>query len=194
MAVSKVISIKTFSYRGAPEEWSNDYHFVGDPPADDAGWRSLCNDLGALEKDALTGDVEIVRFLCYADDTHDSTYTYDLASFGGVLTGSVAITDEDARVQGDSAYCGRWPTGRRTSTGKPIYLRKYFHGGLHNATDPDRVADSLITAMGVFVEAVASSSGDWPGMAGPDGVAPTGYYVMPELTTRTLKRRGRRPT
>ena len=194
MAAPGLVLIKTFSYRDAAEEWSNDYHFQGDAPDTPADWRSLVDDLVDLEKNVLTTSVSIVRAICYEDTNDDSVYTYDLTAFSGAVQGTIAIPDGKEAMPGDVAYCARWDTGRRTSTNKPIYLRKYWHGALQNGTDPDLVYATMLSNVATFALAVMSPSDSWPGLAGPDGAAPVGYRAMPDLTTRTLKRRGRRPT
>lgn len=193
MAAPGVTSIKTFTYRDGPEEWSNRYHFTGSAPSSPADWRSLCDDLVDIEKAVISDLVQIVRFLCYEDTDNDSVYTYDLTAYAGAVTGTFSASSSAHQMSGDVAYDVRWNTGRITSKGKPIYLRKYFHGGLFDSSDRDKPDSSLLTAMGTFGAAVETSSGDWPGLAGPDGTAPIGYLAMPYLTTRTLKRRGRRP-
>lgn len=195
MGAPGVTSIKTFTYRGAAEEWSNQYRFVGDAPSSEADWRSLVDDLVALEAPMLSDRVSIVRALCYEDIDDDSVYTYDLTHFAGAVPGALDHTDAGNQA-GDDALTVRWSTGRRTSTGKPIYLRKYYHGVMSStATDGDDVWSTMATAAGTFAAAVLASSGDWPGLADVDGDAPPGgYFVDPYVTTRTLKRRGRRPT
>ncbi len=195
MAAPGITSIKSFSYRGSTEEWSNQYHFTGSAPSDDAGWRDLCDAFVLLEKTALNNTVTILRFLCYTNTDNDSVYTYDLAAFGGTVLGTYNYSAHSAEIQeGNTAYDIRWNTGRTNSKGKPIYLRKYFHPGISQFSTPDAIDSSLKTVCDTFAANVMSSSGDWPGLAGPDGVAPTGYRTLPYLTTRTLKRRGRRPT
>lgn len=202
MAAPGIIVRKTFKWRGDDEEWANVYHFQGDAPDTPAGWRALCDDFIALEKTVLrgTGDgagtqVTIESVLCYENTDDDSVYTYDLAAFGGVVNGTYGPTESGYRWnEGSTAYMARWGTGRTTSKSKPIYLRKYYHPLCTASTDPDLVITSLKNAVDDFAEAVMTASGDWPGLAGPDGNAPTGWLAMPYGTNRDLKRRGRRPT
>ena len=194
MAAPGIISIKTFTFRDAPEEWSNRYHFQGSPPSTEADWRSLVDDFVLLEKTAVSDVNSIVRFLCYANTDDDSVYTYDLTAFGGAVPGTNTGGPSSYQSSGDVAYDIRWNTGRRTSTNKPIYLRKYLHGAYHEAGDRDKLDSTMLANCQTFAGNVETTSGAWPGLAGPDGVAPTGYLTLPYLTTRTLKRRGRRPT
>lgn len=190
-----IVSIKSFTYRGAAEEWSNKYHFQGDAPSTPADWRSLCDAFAELEAPILGDQVDIVRFLCYADDGEVAAYSYDLAAFAGVVPGTYpALASADLIESGDVAGLIRWNTGRLSSKGKPVYLFKYYHGVLHDSGAIDTLRASLKTAYATFANDVRSASGDWPGLADKTGTAPVGYLAETYLTTRTLKRRGRRPT
>ena len=191
-----IVSVKSFTYRDQTgEEWSNRYHFQGDPPSDPAGWRALCDDFAALEAAVLTTQSNIIRFLCYAADGDPTVYSYDLAAFGGVVPGTWALgAGSQGWVSGDVAYLIRWNTGRLSTKGKPVYLFKYYHGGASSDSDKDKPPASLEAAMGTFGNTVRTASGDWPGLADKNGDEPVGYLAETYLTTRTLKRRGRRPT
>jgi hypothetical protein len=191
-----IVSVKSFTYRDvAGEEWSNRYHFQGDAPSDAAGWRDLCDDFATLEKATLTTQVSIIRFLCYESDGSSTVYSYDLAAFGGVVAGTWALgAGSQGWVSGDVAYLIRWNTGRLSSKGKPVYLFKYYHGGASSDSDRDKPPASLEAVMATFGNTVRSSSGSWPGLADKNGDEPVGYLAETYLTTRTLKRRGRRPS
>lgn len=189
MAAPGIVVTKRFSYRDNTEDWSNRYHFLGDPPSDAPSWRNLADAFITLEKPVLVTTTHIVNVLCYEDTDNDSVYSYDLAAWSGIVAGTFAIPGGDELMPGDVAYTARWTTARRTSTGKPIYLRKYWHGALQHVTDPDKVYGDLKAAVSTFVGASMASSGDWPGLAGPDGVGPDDGIALDFLTTRTLKRR-----
>lgn len=192
MAAPGIVTVKSFTYRDDPEEYSNRWHFQGSAPTTEAGWRALCDDFIAEEKALYPSSVHIVRVICYADTDDHSVYTYELSSFGGTVAGTCTPTGN--RAPGDTVSLLRWNTGRRNSKGKPIYLFKYLHPAYCNASDPDHIDGGTGSANTTFVSAIIAASSDWPGLAGPDGEAPTGYLAEPWLTTRTLKRRGRRPT
>ena len=195
MAAPGVVLYKTFTYRGAPEEWGNTYHFVGDPPANPADWRSLVDALVTLEKVILTTAVSIERAICYENTDDPSVYSYDLTAFGGAVAGTYDTTAfGDAPQEGSSAYMCRWNTGRRSSRGKDIFLRKYWHPAVSVDGAPDVVHSSLVTKLTTFAGAVLASSGDWPGLAGPDGVAPISSHALTYTTNRTLRKGRRRPT
>lgn len=191
-----IVVIKEFNYRGTPEEWSNRYHFQGSAPTTPSGWRALCDAFITEEKAILTSLVTIKRVLCYTADGSVTAYSYDLAAFAGVVVGTFSLSGVTAEeVPGDTAYLIRWNTGRLSSRGKPVYLFKYYHGGATNGPGhSDEVLGTLKIAMGSFASGVIASSGSWPGLADKTGTAPVGYLAETYLTTRTLKRRGRRPT
>lgn len=187
--------IYSFTYRGAPEEWSNQWSFVGDPPSTDADWRSLVDQLIVRVKTVISSRSSIIRAYCHEDMTDDSVYTYDLAHFAGVVPGT--FSDTGPMTPGDAAMWIRFNTDRVTVHEKPIYLRKYFHGPI--TQDPpleDKLLATQYTALGTMAGHLVAADGDWPGLADPhDGSAvPGGYLASLYITTRTLKRRGRRPT
>lgn len=190
-----IVSVKTFTYRDSGEEWSNRYHFQGDAPSTPADWRSLCDDFALLEKTVLTNQSTIIRFLCYENDTDPTVYSYDLAAFAGTVVGTWALgSGSQGWTSGDVVYLIRWNTGRLSTKGKPVYLFKYYHGAASSDSDRDKPPASLETAMASFANTVRTASSSWPGLADKTGTEPVGYHAETYLTTRTLKRRGRRPT
>jgi hypothetical protein len=195
MAAPGVVLYKTFSWRGDTEEWGNTYHFVGSAPSSDADWRDLVDALVDLEKTCLGSQVTIERAICYEDTDDSSVYSYDLSAFAGPVQGSYVASASSAVIQeGSSSYMARWNTGRRSTKGKPVYLRKYWHPAMSEAGTPDVVESDLVGFVAAFASDVMSASGDWPGLAGPDGVAPTGYLAETYTTNRTLRKGRRRPT
>lgn len=193
MAAPGITVVQTFTYRGAPEEWSNKFHFQGTAPSDPAGWRALADAFITLWKTTLTDVVTIVRVLCYEDTDNPAVYTYTLASFSGNVAGTIVTgSSADLLESGDVAGLLRWNTGRVSSRGKPIYLFKYLHGVMHASGSRDTWRDT--TVANTFATNVMASSGAWPGLADKTGTVPVGHLAETYLTTRTLKRRGRRPT
>lgn len=195
MAAPGITVVKSFTYRGAPEEWSNTYHFQGSAPSTPADWRSLVDDFLLLEKEVLWVVNTIERVICYSDTDHSSAYSYDLSAYGGTIPGAYDPSTSAAIGQaGDTVYECRWGTGRVTSKSKPIYLRKYYHPGLSQPGSRDLISADLKTLTDTFASDVMSASGSWPGLAGPDGVAPTGFRTMPDISTRQLRKGRKRPT
>jgi hypothetical protein len=191
-----ITMIKVFTYRGDPlEEWSNSYH-LSDHPADRAGWASLAHGMGFLEQHCYTNASQIKRALCYDDSDNPVTFTLDGAIDGGFDYTGIASLTGGAPFAGDQAATVAWDTGLRGSTGKPIYLRKYFHGGVEAAGAPDSLQATYLAALEDFCDALLSTPIDGTiYFADKNGRVPDGpRRVDPWSTTRTLKRRGRRPT
>ena len=191
--VASIVLVQKFTYRDADEEFSNRYHLNGDAPSDDAGWQAVADGIWDAISDVMLSSVHLVRAYGYTSDTTHAVATIDytvtpLTPSPGTLSGSGSI------APGDAAVTCRWSTGRTSSSGKPIYLRKYWHPALADSTDHDLVSSAQKTALdnaGTGLLAEIGSTGLF--MAGPDGVVPTGSHADQWVTTRTLKRRGRRP-
>src|SRR5439155_24617012 len=99
---------------------------------------------------------------------------------------------------GDQALWIRRKTSRRTSKGKPIYLRKYFHGvptAESSPTTSDNVGTTWGTAAGTFGTNLRTTGVGGFGTITGRGVTDVilGDAHSSFITTRTLERRGRRP-
>jgi len=195
-----IILVKRFTYRGdATEEFSNGYHLSGSVPSDGTAWQTLIDALVAQEKTCYTADATIVRAYGYDSDADNATAVYVkdwLAGGGSGVAGTLTVESGALRNMGDTAVWVRWKTSRLNSKGKPIFLRKYFHDAWSHASNaPDQTSTNQLTALnafgvklrdGSFTEArTLRSQHHAETLVGSAG----GAY----LTTRTLKRRGRRP-
>jgi hypothetical protein len=196
MANHGVTMVYSFQYRGNPEEWSQQYHFTGSPPSDHAGWVDLVNGLQTILKDCTTDRVHFERAYCYTNTDNDSVTTVEAAELSTGTTGTLSTSSVPV-APGDAAIWMRWKTSRTNTHGHAVYLRKYFHSViLSGETDDtqDSVASTQVSAMTTSAGQIRDGLGDWPGLAGPAGdetFLSTG--VSSFATTRTLKRRGRRP-
>jgi len=192
-----IVITKQFSYRGdATEQWSNKYWLTGAPPASPAGWETLFNQVCNLERTCYTAASKIVGGVGYSDnDEHaHAVWTIDEAQITPGLAGSlVAVAGQG--FAGDQAGMVSWRTSRKNSRGKWIYLRKYFHGGNQDSADPDLISSTTHQAY----EALAAHllQGDWAGgrrirsqLQDEELTVASGSWYM---TTRSLKRRGKRP-
>lgn len=196
MANKGVTMVNSFLYRGNPEEWSQTYHFTGSAPANHAAWVDLVNGLQTILKDTLTDRVDFIRAYCYTDTDNDSVTTVEAAELSTGTTGTFSTSSVPV-APGDAASWMRWKTSRTNTHGHAVYLRKYFHSViLSGETDDtqDSIASGLISQMQTSAGYIQDGLGDWPGLAGPAGDETfLSNAVSSFVTTRTLKRRGRRP-
>lgn len=198
--VTGLTVVKKFPYRGNPlEEFSNTYHFTGDIPADATEWRALFDAVANLEKAVYPSDVTIIRGYGYAtDDPHDSAvFVLHLDGSTGhtPVTGTLTSTGGQW-CPGDCAVWARWKTSRVTDPGgKPIYLRKYYHGAVGTTADLDVILPAQKTA----IETLATTMWDGSFIDGRiiRSVGHEETIILSSASSyvayRQLKRRGKRP-
>lgn len=187
--------VKSFSYRGVPEEFSNTYHFSGTTPVDAAAWKVLADAIIAAEKLTVTSDVSFVQAYGYNAGNEISVAQIDYRVAPNVVVTGTGNFLNRIGQGGDAAATTRWPTPNFTSRGKRIYLRKYWHGAYGDSTLAfDRLNVAQRTAFNTF--AAKLIDGTLPGTfryCGPQGAVAGVGDTSQWLTTRTLKRRGKRP-
>lgn len=181
-------------YRGAPEEWSNTYDFTGTLPTSDTDWKALAVAVYTTEKTILKPSCELVRAYGYRPDSNVSVAQIDF-TVGTPLTpdGTLTIASAEREFSGDQAATVRAQIGV-SSTGKKVYIRKYYHAGGLGSGTPDVIVTAMQTAMATHFNTLLA--GSLPGgstLCGPAGQTPFNVLASPLVTTRTLKRRGKRP-
>ena len=197
MATS-IVTIKRFTYRGdATEEFSNRYYLTGADPASPAEWLGLFTALTDAEKLIFPASTAIVGAYGYTDDspTSSAVWSRDLRASGAIV--GTFSTSPAADMPGDIVATVRWKTSRLTQKGKPIYLRKYYHDVKGDANGGDEVNTAHKTAYEAFATLLWDGAGvDSREIRGPGQTSETivGSACSPWVTTRTLKRRGKRPT
>jgi len=192
VSIVKVTSVKSISYRGLPEEWSNSYLFEGTAWADQAAFETWCELFKVVERNMLPSAVTITKYYGYLDPDGVSDFSYEGSP---IATGVMAITG-GFLLSGDTADWLRWDTGKTGSTGKKIYLRKYFHPAIAATGTPDTSLAAVRTAREAQ-GAVMLTSGSMPSgyvLVDKDGDSPSDPVASVNPTTRTLKRRGKRPS
>lgn len=191
-ATGKIILVKRFTYRGQNEEWSNTYHFTTTPTTS-GGWDTAFASLAAKEKLLYPSTSHIVRAYGYEVGADVASYVKDYTAASAEIAGTYANTDGEHQ-SGDVAATVRWFTGVFNSRGRKVYLRKYFHDVFADISNHDNVAPNLKTAIQTFASAILGSAAitGMGSYCGPDGDVPTTGLANSYLTTRTLKRRGKR--
>lgn len=191
-----LVLIKSFTYRGQYEEWTNKYHLTGSNPQSYADWSTLADAVIAREAAGLLNTITYERVVGYNAGSNISAFNIDLPTPAPqYYKGQLVLPNGMIQAPGDVALTVRWLTPDRSSRGKPIYLRKYFHGAILDG-GADHAWGTQLTTISTNMAALADGT-DMPGgrrLCGPQG-SPAGQVVVaPYPTTRTLKRRGKNPT
>jgi hypothetical protein len=193
--------VKRFTYRGdASEEFSNTYHFDGSEPADSTAWKALADALIAQEKTLYLGTASAVRAYGYNSDADDAVavWSWDYLAAGTAVAGTMT-TGTGTYPAGDQAAWVRWKTSRTNTKGKPIYLRKYYHA-VPTDEDSALTADNVSPSWGTAANSFATKMYDGTFIDGrkirsqKHAETILSKAVSTYMTTRTLKRRGKRPT
>ena len=189
-----VTLVKSMPYRGVPEEWSNTYHLTGGNPVNDAEWNTIIDAVWQKERAIYHTSCGLVRAYGYNAGSDHANFVLDIIAAGGVqIPGTNAFTAAE-KVAGDQAMTLRALIGLST-TGKKVYIRKYYHAVGFMSGDTDKVSTaSKNAATTLATTGLAGFVGTGRKWCGPNGEEATLPLANPYLTTRTLKRRGKRPT
>lgn len=196
--------ISKFTYRGSPEEYSNTYWFGGTTPGSATVWKAATDDLIAKAKVHVPSTVSFVRAYGYnAPPTPQGSpttfppnvWTYDYAANSAAVAGTWTGSAFEY-CPGDAAVWLRFETARRTNPGgKKIYLRKYFHPAIRVAGTLDTVHSSQKAQLEVFGGQLIAGilSAAYPLKSAYNASETlTNPIASTYVTTRTLKRRGKR--
>jgi len=195
-ATPSLTIVKKMQYRNfSDEEWSNTYHFNGGTPADSAAWKALADAVIAQEKTVFKSYCSVVRAYGHEAGNPISVWTYNYETGSGAVPGTFNPGSSYYPLAGDQAGVLEWETADFTSRGKRIYLRKFIHAGAEEAdTQGDTVHPDWADALDAYGAAWVTGfiSGTYT-IAGPNGADGSSPKHLPYVTTRTLKRRGKRP-
>lgn len=186
--------VSRFPYRGQNEEFSNKYHFSGPTPADEAAWKALADEIWASQKTCVSGNVKLVKAYGYAAGNDHSVAAIDYVALGGALPQGNAAPASSWLMQGDGAVTFRAKRAGGSSKGKPVWCTKYLHGswvgaGGQDSPHPD-VKVALDAHAAKMTNGTLAQGRKWCAPQGQALSAPSGGVWT---TTRTLRRRGKRP-
>ncbi len=192
----RITVVKEFEYRGEQEEWSNTYAFTGPGLTDYEAMKVFCGGLASIESQMYLPTCKAIRALVYQPGSIVADRSIDFAAeLGGQVSGSLVVGSNAHEWAGDQAGWIRGKIGVNIK-GRPKYVRKYYHAGCSEAggsTDATIVQwrNAADTVAGQLVGGALPAGRKW---CGPAGQLITLTAHSNWTTTRTLKRRGRRPT
>lgn len=196
-AMPSLTIIKDMRYRDVREEWSNTYHFEGPPPSSVAAWKAFADQVIEFESLIIWAGDRIIRANGHLAGQPAAAWEHDYLAAGTETTGRFAPTVDYSPQAGDTAAWIRYTTTQVNKRGKPIYLRSYYHhAAAHNVGDTVDTLDphwiSEAQAYGnLWVSGIFDGT-NWRHRAGPNGAVAQLAEVAEYMTTRTLKRRGKR--
>ena len=178
------------------EEFSNKYFLTGTTPADSTAWRTLFDAMVAQERTCYPSTCSVVGGYGYAsaDPTAVAVWSVDLTVAPNSPQAGTMNPAGGTRLPGDAAVWVRWGLNRFNTKGKRVFLRKYFHPAYGDATTVDNIFANQSAALLAF--GAKLDDGSFTGgrvITDHLGTGTVGHAVGPYVTTRTLKRRGKRP-
>jgi len=184
--------VQSSEYRGQPEEWSNTYSFKGPAPTTPAGWQAIADAFILLLRQCFTSKTTFVRAYGYNANSIGANFVHDYTSPGPPSAGTGVFTNS-LSLPGDAAITGRLSSEKFNPSGKRVYGRNYWHDAYAEATDSDRVNSEQQAQLTTFLTQYTQGTI----IAGTDSCLPDltdthSPHVDQWITTRTLKRRGKR--
>lgn len=193
--VTRMTLVKAFPYRDeALEEFSNTYELRDPPPSTPQEWSALMDDLVQHEQTVFAGVVKYHRAYGYnSNDPHaHHVFVHDWEALGGGPSGTYSLGTAEAFGAGDQASCVWWRTDQLSKKGKPIILRKFLHRpAVSTSGTPDLLGTTYGAQLDIYAAGIRTVWGGPFTLSHPGNVILEGH--IPYVTTRTLKRRGKRP-
>jgi len=137
---------KERAFQGQLEQWANVYHYDvdGTSPLPNADGNDLIDDIVAAEKAIHAPAVAFKTARVWeTGGTPAENETLIIRD----LTGNGSMTAAETNIWQEACVVVAWDTGRNTSTGRKIYLRKFVHsGGLPTVVGGTQTGQAALTA------------------------------------------------
>lgn len=197
MPVFRVIIVKSAEWRNTQEEFSNGYYFNGTKPSNRSEAEAFFMALWNVEKEFSNQLITLAQGYYYEDPTVDKPHVTIGRDYRGenIQYGSGGIASSSGGQQTSLEQCGLMKARcGYMKNGRVRYVNKYYHGVSAKQSDAD--AANWVASATLATKLAKFTDGTLPGgakLCRPDGLVCETPQVSPWITTRTLKRRGKRP-
>jgi len=185
------------------EEFANDYIWAeGAPDNDDTQfWTQLSTQLVQIEQQIFDASVQYTSMYGWNNtDPHEPHVFFRTFPTDANWQGKFVPGVGDIAGAGDQAAYIRWLGSKKSKAGKPTYFRKYPHRPWTSSTDRDKLSPDYLAALTAYasssiwtLKGTFINQFDQNKYNAGDNYATGPGTVSPWVTTRSLKRRGKRP-